>query len=145
MGGGGGIGEVLKRVVADVGTAGAAELTRKKPFQPGGDTKAVDVAAGAAGGLGLGSGGGATLVGAGAALNALSPTIPPLPASPTASSVETAAQDAANAVQTADAEARRARSAKRQSSVLGNYQGFSATGISPATLQPAQPRKSVLG
>ena len=145
MGGGGGIGEVLKCVVADVGTVGAAELTRKKPFQPGGDTKAVDVAAGAAGGLGLGSGGGATLVGAGAALNALSPTIPPLPASPTASSVETAAQDAANAVQTADAEARRARNAKRQSSVLGNYQGFSATGISPATLQPAQPRKSVLG
>jgi len=58
--------------------------------------------------------------------------------------VPQAAKDAAaNAVQTADAEGRRARSAKRQSSVLGSYQPGQS--VNAATLQPAQPRRSVLG
>ena len=53
--------------------------------------------------------------------------------------------DAANAVQTSQAEARRMRASKRQASVLSNFQGASQVGVSPATLQPAAPRKSVLG
>jgi regulator of sigma D len=55
------------------------------------------------------------------------------------------AMDAANAVQSSAAEARRQRASKRQSSVLSNFQGASQVGVSPATLQPAQPRRSVLG
>ena len=54
------------------------------------------------------------------------------------------AEAAANAVLTADAEARRARAAKRRSSALGSFE-TGADSTSVATLQPAAARKSVLG
>ena len=144
---------------AVAGGAGGAAIGAGGAASAAGGAGTTAVSSGVAGtGTGVGAAGsslsgaaigtGAAVAGtAGAlALTGKAPTLPALPASnPAAINVDQSAQDAVNAVQTADAEARRARNAKRQSSVLGNYQGFSATGISPATLQPAQPRKSVLG
>jgi hypothetical protein len=141
MGGSAGVVGSIVRAATAVATGGTSELTRKKPFQPGGETDPVNVAAGAAGGLGLGVGGAASLVGVGAGLKALSAKPPSVDTSPI--DVSNKAQEAANAVQTADAEGRRARAAKRQSSVLGSYQANQQTNA--ATLQPAQPRRSVLG
>lgn len=93
--------------------------------------------------------GSTALTAAGTAYSAVTNKVPKLPGSPTGAidpaAVDQAALDAANAVQTADAEARRRRASKRQSSVLSNFQGATQIGVSPATLQPAAPRKSVLG
>ena len=142
MGGGGGILSSIVRTATAVGTAGVSELSRAKPFQPGGKTDPLDIAAAATGGVLGGVGGGATLAGVKAVG---SPKPPPLDTSAQDLEKQVAqrAKDAANAVQTADAEGRRARSAKRQSSVLGSYQPGQA--VNAATLQPAQPRRSVLG
>ena len=143
---------------AVAGGAGGAAIGAGGAASAAGGAGTTAVSSGVAGtGTGVGAAGsslsGAT-IGTGAAvagtagasaLTRKAPTLPAPASNPAAINVDQSAQDAANAVQTADAEARRARNAKRQSSVLGNYQGFSATGISPATLQPAQPRKSVLG
>ena len=141
---------------AVAGGAGGAAIGAGGAASAAGGAGTTAVSSGVAGtGTGVGAAGSSlsgAAIGTGAAVagtagaSALTRKAPTLPASnPAAINVDQSAQDAANAVQTADAEARRARNAKRQSSVLGNYQGFSATGISPATLQPAQPRKSVLG
>jgi len=143
---------------AVAGGAGGAAIGAGGAASAAGGAGTTAVSSGVAGtGTGVGAAGsslsgaaigtGAAVAGtAGAsALTRKAPTLPAPASNPAAINVDQSAQDAANAVQTADAEARRARNAKRQSSVLGNYQGFSATGISPATLQPAQPRKSVLG
>ena len=141
---------------AVAGGAGGAAIGAGGAASAAGGAGTTAVSSGVAGtGTGVGAAGSSlsgAAIGTGAAVagtagaSALTGKAPTLPASnPAAINVDQSAQDAANAVQTADAEARRARNAKRQSSVLGNYQGFSATGISPATLQPAQPRKSVLG
>lgn len=125
-------GNILRAATATV-TGGFSELAREKPFQPGGSNKPKDLLAQSA--LGVAGGGAA------AGEKGLSPKPPPVDTS--AIDAAQKAQDAANAVQTADAEARRARSAKRQSSVLGSFQPGQATNA--ATLQPAQPRRSVLG
>lgn len=127
---------LTSRPVAAIATVGGSELSRNKPFQPGGEQRGPAE--------GLLSGPFTAHVGL-LGQQAAGGRPPALPSSPSVSSIDQATQDAANAVQTSEAEARRARNAKRQSSVLGNYQGASATGISPATLQPAPPRKSVLG
>jgi hypothetical protein len=74
-------------------------------------------------------------------INALSPEPPHVDTA--AIYVANKAKAAAAAVQTADAEGRRARAAKRQSSVLGSYQPNQQTNA--ATLQPAPPRRTVLG
>ena len=140
------------------GAAGGAALGATGAASAAGGAGTTAVSSGVAGtGTGLGAassslsgaaiGTGAAVAGT-AAASALTRKVPSLPVTNpyvVPNNVESLVKDAANAVQTADAEARRARAAKRQSSVLSNYQGFSATGISPATLQPAQPRKSVLG
>ena len=139
------------------GAAGGAALGATGAASAAGGAGTTAVSSGVAGtGTGLGAASSSlsgAAIGTGAAVagtagaSALTGKAPSLPVTNpyVSNNVDQAAKDAANAVQTADAEARRARAAKRQSSVLGNYQGFSATGISPATLQPASPRKSVLG
>jgi hypothetical protein len=114
-----------------VATAGTSELNRDKPFQSGGsnDPKKTLLTQAALGTIGA------------AAVKATTPAPPPVDTS--AIDVANKAKEAANAVQTAEAEGRRARSAKRQSSVLGSYQPGQS--VNAATLQPAQPRRSVLG
>ena len=127
---GGSAGGTILRGLTAAATAGTSELNRDKPFQPGGSNDLKTLATQAA----LGT------IGA-AAVKAASPKPPGVDTS--AIDVANKAKEAANAVQTADAEARRARSAKRQSSVLGSYQPGQQ--VNAATLQPAQPRRSVLG
>lgn len=137
MGGGGGIVGTIVRAAAAVATGGTSELARKKPFQPGGSNDIKDLATQSAFGVAGGT--------YAAVKHALKVTPPPIDtsAADAAGLVAKQAQEAANAVQTADAEGRRARSAKRKSSVLGSYQEEQQTNA--ATLQPAKPRKSVLG
>ncbi len=127
------------------------------PYTPiaAGSVSVAPVVAGgtpaAAGGITSGQAliGSALLTAGSSAYSAVTNKVPKLPGSPTGAidpaAVDQAALDAANSVQTADAEARRRRASKRQSSVLSNFQGASQVGISPATLQPAPPRRSVLG
>lgn len=175
MGGGvGGIGGDILRGVAAITSVGTSELARKKPFQPGGDTPIVAAIPGGLGILKAAQQGGASLAlnpasasaakagtpaGLGVAAqqagnlaatdkgtggkieSVLNPKAPAIDTS--AIDIANKAREAANAVQTADAEARRARAAKRQSSALGSYQPNQQTNA--ATLQPAQPRRSVLG
>jgi hypothetical protein len=125
---GGGVGDTLLRSVAAVSTGGFSELAREKPFQPGRDRMdRGNVLTAIPPGLGL--------------VKAVSPAPPGLDTS--AIDVANKAKAAAAAVQTADAESRRARAAKRQSSVLGSYQPGQS--VNASTLQPAQPRRSVLG
>ena len=129
---GGKAGDTILRSLAAVGTVGGSELLREKPFQPGRDRMDQgNVATAVIPGLGV--------------VKKLSPEMPSMPGLVDMGKIDTTAQDAANAVQTANAEARRSRASKRQSSVLSNFQGASQIGVSPATLQPAIPRKSVLG
>lgn len=108
---------------------------------------ASSAAPAAAGGITAGEAlvGSTALTAAGTAYSAMTNKPPKLPGAPDPAKIDQAAIDAANGVQTADAEARRRRASKRQSSVLSNFQGASQVGVSPATLQPAQPRRSVLG
>ena len=88
----------------------------------------------------------ASLASAGASAFSANKNKPPkLPNAVDPATIDQKAIDAANAVQSSAAEARRMRASKRQSSVLSNFQGASQVGVSPATLQPAQPRRSVLG
>lgn len=108
---------------------------------------AVATGYGAAGAFGA-SGSASALAGAtaGGAVQKVDKPLAPYtePTNPTEESeIELAAKRAANAVQTADAVSRRARAAKRQSSVLSSYQANQQTNA--VTLQPASPRKSVLG
>lgn len=171
---GGSVGNTILRTVAAVTSAGTSELARSKPFQPGGNTPVTALIPGGLGVANALQHGGAiqgataasfstTKAGDPSALGVagqasgnlaaadkgsggkiesfLNPRPPAVDTS--AIDVENQAKAAANAVQTADAEARRARSAKRQSSVLGSYQSKQQTNA--ATLQPAQPRRSVLG
>jgi hypothetical protein len=137
MGGGGGIVGTIARAVTAAATGGTSELARKKPFQPGGSNNIKGLAIQSAFGLAGGT--------VAALKHALTQSPPPIDtsAADAAGVVAKQAQAAADAVQTADAEGRRARSAKRRSSVLGSYQAGQQTNA--ATLQPAQPRKSVLG
>jgi hypothetical protein len=88
---------------------------------------------------------GPALIGAGG-LGLLAANKYPKPPGVDTSSIDVSQQAdaAANAVLTADAEARRARSAKRRSSALGSFE-TGADSTSVATLQPAAARKSVLG
>jgi hypothetical protein len=120
-----------------VATVGGSELAREKPFQPGGSNNPKTlITQSVLGGVG-------TVVdkATGSKIAGSAPEAPPIDTS--AIDIANKAREAANAVQTADAEGRRARNAKRQSSVLGSYQAKSQ--INAATLQPAQPRRSVLG
>ena len=129
---GGKAGDTILRSLAAVGTVGGSELLREKPFQPGRDRMDQgNVATALVPGLGV--------------VKKLSPEMPSLPGPLNMGKIDTSVQDAANAVQTAEAEGRRQRASKRQSSVLSTFQGASQVGISPAILQPAAPRKSVLG
>lgn len=135
---GGSVGGTLLRAATATVTGGFSELAREKPFQPGGknDPKTL-VTQSALGGLG-------TVADKATGSNVVN-TVNPRPPDIDTSAIDIAnkAKEAANAVQTADAEGRRARNAKRQSSVLGSYQANQQTNA--ATLQPAQPRRSVLG
>ena len=101
----------------------------------------------AAGGITAGQAllGSTALTAASTSYSAMTNKVPKFPSAIDPTAIDQAALDAANAVQTANAEARRKRSSKRQSSVLSNFQGATQIGVSPATLQPAAPRKSVLG
>ena len=130
---GGSVGGTLLRAATATVTGGFSELAREKPFQPGGSNNPKELATQSA----LGVSGGAGAAGA----KGLSLTPPPVDTS--AIDIANKAKEAANAVQTADAEGRRARAAKRQSSVLGSYQPNQQTNA--ATLQPAPPRRTVLG
>ena len=173
MGGGvGGIGGDILRGVAAVSSFGTSELARSKPFQPGGKTPLTALIPGGLGvqnalqqgglqfpGASLANKGADPVTGLGLAAqqtanvaavdkgtgSKLENTINPRPPAIDTAAIDVAnkAKAAANAVQTADAEARRARAAKRQSSVLGSYQPGQQ--VNAATLQPAQPRRSVLG
>lgn len=131
---GGGVGKNLTRAAVGAVTVGGSELSRTKPFQPGGRQRGI------AGGLLSGP----FSANIGLVKDQLSNSAGgPPPPDTSAIDVENQAKAAENAVQTANAEARRARAAKRQSSVLGSYQAKQS--INAATLQPAQPRRSVLG
>lgn len=134
-GGGGGILGGITRGVAAVATGGLSELARPKPFQPGGSNNPLELTKQAA----LGT------FGAGSALAAYAFRRGAPPRFDTSSiDIDRQARAAANAVQSAEAEGRRARAAKRQSSALGTFTtGPDST--SAATLQPAPARKSVLG
>ncbi len=82
----------------------------------------------------------------GTAYQAMTNKPPALPSAPDTSALDQAAASARNSAQSAEAESRRQRNARRQSSVLSNVlPGVSSVGISPATLQPAPARRSVLG
>lgn len=130
---------------AELGLAGTTAATPGTTAAVAAGSTAAPAAA--TGGITAGQAllGGTALTAAGTAYNALKNKTPKLPGMPEPDKIDQSALDAANAVQTADAEARRRRASKRQSSVLSNYQGASQVGVSPATLQPAAPRKSVLG
>ena len=134
----GGAGGTILRAVSAVGTGGGSELARDKPFQPGGRNDPKMLLTHAA----LGAVGPAIDKATGSHVtNFLAPEPPHVDTA--AIDVANKAKAAADAVQTADAEGRRARAAKRQSSVLGSYQPNQQTNA--ATLQPAPPRRTVLG
>lgn len=168
-------GEYALRTVAGISSGGLSELSRDKPFQPGGKTSTLEKVSGGLGVASIGQQGGAlpsnATISAGSGgtgrnaeglglgaqqtanvavldketggriENFLNPRLPAIDT--TALDITNKVKEAANAVQTAEAEARRARAAKRQSSVLGSYQ--SKQSINAATLTPNQPRRSVLG
>jgi len=131
---------------AELGIAGTTAATpgTTAALAAGGSAAAAPAATG---GITAGQGllGSTALTAAGTAYSSVKNKVPKLPGAPDPAKIDQAAIDAANAVQTADAEARRHRASKRQSSVLSNFQGASQIGVSPATLQPAAPRRSVLG
>lgn len=171
---GGSVGNNILRGVAAITSLGTSELARSKPFQPGGNTPltalipgglgvtkalqqggiiqsastitSASTRTGTASGVGVPGQQAGNLAAADKGTGSkVESVLNPRPPDVDTSAIDVAnkAREAANAVQTADAEARRARAAKRQSSVLGSYQPNQQTNA--ATLQPAKPRRSVLG